>query len=88
MTNQAHPQEVPELVERLREMLTALEWSGTQRGQGSGYMSSGGDGPLFAACPVCRGLKEPNSHFIQEAVGHRIDCALAAALTPDDGGLS
>lgn len=59
--------------------LEELEWSGTREGQGDGPHSSG-PGPLFAACPVCGGLKEPNGHFIAEAVGHRPDCQLARLL--------
>ena len=79
---------LPEL-DRLVASLPDLEWSGTREGQGNGPMSSG-PGPLFPACPVCGGLKEPNGHFIQSAVGHRSGCRLAALLgsptvAPEDG---
>lgn len=57
-----------------------LEWSGEVRGPGSGPMFSGGDGERYAACPVCRGLKEPNGAFVKSAVGHQPGCRLAAAL--------
>lgn len=81
-TSRAHW--TPELKARLFDLLhedpDEVEWSGEVRGQGSGPHSSGGDGPLFAACPVCGGLKEPNGHFIAEAVGHRPDCELEKLL--------
>lgn len=71
-----------ELKARLFDLLHSLEeieWSGTREGQGNGPHSSG-PGPLFAACPVCHGLKEPNGHFIADAVGHRPDCQLDRML--------
>ena len=66
-------------------LLHELEWSGSERGQGSGYMSSGGDGPLIRACPICRGIdpsdRLAHSHFMGSAHGHRPDCKLSKALT-------
>ena len=46
---------------KLLNMLKSLEWSGYQQGQGSGYMSSGGDGRHHPACPSCDGLKPTKS---------------------------
>lgn len=66
-----------------REMLQKLEWSGHRRGQGSGFMGSGGDGLLYRACPVCRGLEKPNAEFAPGAVGHRADCDLHKVLSSD-----
>ena len=60
-------------------ILQAVEWNGAKMGQGNGPMSSG-PGPLFAACPYCGGLKEPNGHFLASAVGHRPTCIIAQAV--------
>jgi hypothetical protein len=57
-----------------------LEWSGYQRGPGSGPMFSGNDGEKYPACPICNGLQKPNGSFIPEAVGHRPGCKLALLL--------
>ena len=57
-----------------------LEWSGTQRGPGSGPMFSGNDGERYAACPICGGLEKHNNSFIASAVGHQPGCRLAALL--------
>ncbi len=51
----------------LERWRTRLEWSSFRQGQGSGYMSSGGDGPLLPACLLCGHLKPgagAESHFI------------------------
>lgn len=72
-----------ELKARLFDLLHKLEdieWSGKARGPGSGPHSSGGDGDIFPACPVCRGLKEKSPGFIEDAVGHREGCELDRAL--------
>jgi hypothetical protein len=61
----------------LERWRTPLEWSSFKQGQGSGYMSSGGDGPLLPACPLCGQLKPgpgAKGHFIAEAIGHKPDC--------------
>ena len=63
----------------LERWRTRLEWSSFRQGQGSGYMSSGGDGPLIPACPFCGQLKpgpRAESNFIAEAIGHKPDCEL------------
>jgi hypothetical protein len=57
-----------------------LEWSGSRQGQGYGPHGSGNDGPVYKACPVCRGLEKPNGDFIASAVGHQPGCVLAALL--------
>src|SRR5215218_1499018 len=56
---------------------TRLEWSSFRQGQGSGYMSSGSDGPLLPACPHCGHLKPgrgAESNFKAEFVGQKADC--------------
>lgn len=61
----------------LERWRTRLEWSSFRQGQGSGYMSSGGDGPLLPACPLCGHLKpdaRAKGHFIAEVIGHKPDC--------------
>jgi hypothetical protein len=61
----------------LERWRTRLEWSSFRQGQGSGYMSSGGDGPLLSACPFCGHLKPgagAKGHFIAEVIGHKPDC--------------
>jgi hypothetical protein len=61
----------------LERWRTRLEWSSFRQGQGSGYMSSGGDGPLLPACPLCGHLKPgagANGHFRAEFIGHKSDC--------------
>lgn len=72
------------------ELLAAcedVEWSGTQQGMGYGYMGSGGDGPLIPACPSCGGIHpEKGKHeFTKEALGHRKNCKLMAALRKAKG---
>lgn len=60
-------------------MLKKLEWSGYQQGQGSGYMSSGGDGRHYPACPVCDQIKPgvgAHGDFMKSAIGHRKSCKL------------
>ena len=57
-----------------------LEWCGVVRGPGNGPMGSGPGGTPYAACPDCKGLREPNENFIPEAVGHRPHCAMDAML--------
>lgn len=42
-----------------------------------------GPGIHYEACPVCRGLKEKNAEFRQEAVGHKPACWLAIILEGD-----
>lgn len=59
--------------------LAEIEWSGYREGPGYGPHGSG-DGPEYAACPVCGQLKEPNGDFIREAVGHLHSCKLARHL--------
>jgi hypothetical protein len=64
-------------------LVDKLEWSGVMRGQGSGFMSSGGDGPLVSACPMCGGINPQDQYkndFNEESWGHRKRCALDAAL--------
>lgn len=61
----------------LERWRTRLEWSSFRQGQGSGYMSSGGDGPLLPACPLCGHLKPgagANGHFRAEFIDHKPDC--------------
>ncbi len=67
-------------IARLLALPAMIEWSGVRRGQGFGPHGSGGDGVPYPACPDCGGLKEPNGEFIDEAVGHRSGCRLAALL--------
>lgn len=59
--------------------LEEIEWSGTASGPGDGPMGSG-PGPLYSACPVCRGLKEKSPGFTLGAVGHREGCELDRLL--------
>lgn len=83
-------------IERPRELnlllleIDQIEWSGAAQGPGYGPHGSGGDGPWYAACPTCGGLREPNGDFNDSAVGHRSGCRMAAALgrptvAPADG---
>lgn len=62
------------------DLLRRLEWSGIRRGQGTGFMGSGGNGEVYSSCPICHGLKKPNGEFSHLAVGHKPDCELAARL--------
>jgi hypothetical protein len=67
---------------RLRAAIDQIEWSGHQRGQGSGPMSSGGDGPMVRSCPYCEGIDpsdRSSGDFIKSVHGHRPDCEIAAA---------
>jgi len=68
------------------QLLKRLEWSSFQQGQGSGYMSSGGDGPWIPACPICRNVhpEKGKSEFIAEALGHKPDCELLKFLENED----
>ncbi len=60
-----------------RKTLELVEWLDSTRGQGSGPMGSGGDGPKFPACPVCGGIHESGSiEFIASAIGHKPTCVL------------
>ena len=68
---------------RTVKLLKRLEWSGSTQGQGTGFMSSGGDGPMVACCPECGGIKPDDlysGHFMVEYHGHRSDCDLAYDL--------
>ena len=59
--------------------LKDIEWSGSRQGQGSGPMSSGGNGPMVRCCPKCRGVdpSDPNKgHFIDSVIGHRDGCEI------------
>ncbi len=67
------------------ELLRKLEWSSYCRGPGSGYMCSGGDGPLVRACPIC-GNVDPSdplarNNFIAEAHGHKKDCWMGTKIS-------
>jgi len=67
----------------LLKVLARIEWGSYRRGQGSGYMSSGGDGPLIPACPdcgQCMDTPEAHGHFNKSAIGHAKDCRLAKAI--------
>jgi hypothetical protein len=68
---------------KIKKLLKKLEWSGYQQGQGSGFMSSGGDGRHYPACPICDGI-QPGSgsegDFMSSAVGHRSRCQLKSIL--------
>lgn len=67
----------------LIKVLESVEWSASTRGQGSGMMGSGGDGPLVRACPVCGGIdtSDPRKReFNNSTHGHRDDCSLKTAL--------
>jgi hypothetical protein len=69
--------------EELLLLIKRLQWSGTRRGQGSGYMGSGGDGTPYPACPVCSRINPKSgarSEFMDEAIGHKKNCKLALAL--------
>lgn len=75
----------------LEAIVAKLEWSGRSRGPGSGYMTSGGDGPLVPSCPLCRGIEPTHPQrgcFIESVHGHRDDCFFAAesAARGDGGG--
>lgn len=66
------------------ELLRELEWCGTSRGQGTGFMGSGGDGYPARSCPICGGIDPSDERgtweFVKGAIGHRDDCRLAATL--------
>jgi len=70
----------PEPMQQVLSLLKELEWSGRKAGPGSGPHGSGGDGELYAACPMCGGLQESNPSFMSTAVGHRSRCKLAVTL--------
>jgi hypothetical protein len=79
---------VMEVAPEMLEMLKVLEWVGSQRGQGTGPMGSGGDGRLVSACPLCRGInpKDPGRiEFIASAHGHQPSCKLHAVLVKAEG---
>lgn len=70
----------------LKEMLKQLEWSGTEYGQGSGFMGSGNDGRAFPGCPVCYGIKPDcgaEYEFVSSAIGHKKDCSLKKLIDDD-----
>jgi len=67
-------------MQQVLSLLKELEWSGRTAGPGSGPHGSGGDGELYAACPMCGGLQESNPSFMSTAVGHRSRCKLAVTL--------
>jgi hypothetical protein len=74
----------------LERWRTHLEWSGFRQGQGSGYMSSGGDGPLLPACPLCGHLKpsaRAKGHFIAEVIGHKPDCEFRPRISSAETSL-
>jgi hypothetical protein len=61
-----------------------LEWSGTRQGQGSGFMSSGGDGTHYASCPMCGGINPEagaEGDFMKSAIGHQKGCRLKKRIT-------
>jgi hypothetical protein len=68
------------------QLLKRLEWSSFTQGQGSGYMSSGGDGPWIPTCPICRNVhpEKGKGDFIAEALGHKPDCELRKFLETGD----
>ncbi len=71
-------------VKALEEALSRVEWAGRAQGMGFGPHGSGGDGPRFPACPVCRGVKPGSGgerEFSASAIGHKPDCTLRAALS-------
>lgn len=70
--------------DRIHDLLKKLEWS--DRRQGPGTSMRANDGYFYAACPVCRQLKEVNLDFRQEAVGHKPDCELKIVLEELDAG--
>jgi hypothetical protein len=74
----------------LERWRTHLEWSSFRQGQGSGYMSSGGDGPLLPACPLCGHLKpsaRAKGHFIAEVIGHKPDCEFRPRISSAETSL-
>lgn len=87
-SRELHSRMMRQLVAELRahqlvsgvELIEELEWNGEVRGPGSGPHGSGGDGELYQSCPVCGGLRGPNSSFVAEAVGHQAGCGLARLL--------
>lgn len=63
----------------LLKLFKKLEWSSFQQGQGSGFMSSGGDGPWVSSCPYCDQIKPGTrgaSDFMESAHGHKRSCRL------------
>lgn len=72
----------------LYEALSAAEWSAKKQGQGSGFMGSGGNGPLVAACPSCVGIcpeDQRKNEFMARVHGHGDNCALDKALAKARG---
>lgn len=71
------------LMEDLKLFLK-LEFCSYQQGQGSGFMSSGGDGAHYPACPICGGI-DPEAgaegDFNKTAIGHKKSCRLKKRIT-------
>jgi len=68
------------LLKRTLTLLKTLEWSGTERGQGS---SMGSDGTDFDSCPSCHGImKIPGveSEWIESDIGHSMSCKFKSLL--------
>lgn len=72
------------MTDREREMLKVieeLEWSAHSQAEGT---SMGADnGPEFASCPCCDGIKPENgaeSSFFDRAIGHTRNCLLGSVI--------
>ena len=73
------------IVRDLIKFIRKLEWASYAQGQGSGFMSSGGDGQLYPACPVCGGIKPGSGaegDFMRSAIGHYRGCQMKEILKP------
>jgi hypothetical protein len=68
---------------KLLAIIRKLEWRGETRGQGYGFMGSGGDGPIVRCCPLCRGIDPTDdcrAEFIESAWDHKDSCNIKRAL--------
>lgn len=76
--------------QELLEIVKLLEWSGKRWNAGGAAMHRQHiDGDWHPACPLCGGVKPDGpwcGAWMKEAIGHRPDCRIAAALAAGEGG--
>lgn len=68
--------------QNLLRLLQRLEWSASREAAPYGSMVYSRPGPNIPACPSCGGIHPDKGHneFETQALGHRPDCELAAAI--------